>query len=78
MTGFANAEEDFSDRFVGQRVMPWRVEEVLRERGANYINGGLFKPFAVRDGLLITGPNPASAAKVAELTLEAVGDKVAV
>ena len=34
-----------------------------------------FALFAVRDGLLITGPNPASAAKVAALTLEAVREK---
>jgi len=50
VTGFANVEEEFSDRFVGEKVMPWRVEDVLKERGANYINGGLFKAFAVRDG----------------------------
>lgn len=37
VTGFANAEEEFSDTFVGQKVMPWRVEDVLTERGANYI-----------------------------------------
>ena len=55
VTGFANAEEEFSDAFVGQKVMPWRVEDVLRERGANYVQGGLFKAFAVRDGRLITG-----------------------
>ena len=55
VTGFANVEEEFSDRFVGQKVMPWRVEDVLKQRGANYINGGLFKEFAVRDGRLITG-----------------------
>ncbi len=55
VTGLANVEEEFSDGFVGQKVMPWRVEDVLRERGANYVNGGLFKAFAVRDGRLITG-----------------------
>ena len=55
VTGFANAEEEFSDSFVGQKVMPWRVEDVLTKRGANYVQGGLFKAFAVRDGRLITG-----------------------
>ena len=49
VTGFANAEEEFSDTFVGQKVMPWRVEDVLTERGAHYVQGGLFKAFAVRD-----------------------------
>ncbi len=73
VTGFANTEEEFSDQFVGQRVMPWRVESVLRERGANYINGGLFKAFAVRDGRLITGQQQYSGRKVAELVIEALG-----
>jgi putative intracellular protease/amidase len=45
VTGFSNAEENYSDAFVGQKVMPWRVEDALRERGANYVQGGLFKAF---------------------------------
>jgi putative intracellular protease/amidase len=73
VTGFANVEEEFSDRFVGQQVMPWRVEDVLRERGANYINGGLFKAFAVRDGRLITGQQQYSGRRVAQIVIEALG-----
>lgn len=73
LTGFANAEEEFSDAFVGQKVMPWRVEDVLRERGANYIHGGLFKAFAVRDGRLITGQQQYSGRRVAQMVLEALG-----
>ena len=73
VTGFANVEEEFSDRFVGQKVMPWRVEDVLKERGANYINGGLFKAFAVRDGRLITGQQQYSGRKVAQIVIEALG-----
>jgi putative intracellular protease/amidase len=73
VTGFSNVEEDFSDRFVGQKVMPWRVEDVLKERGANYINGGLFKAFAVRDGRLITGQQQYSGRKVAQIVIEALG-----
>jgi putative intracellular protease/amidase len=73
LTGFANVEEEFSDRFVGQQVMPWRVEDVLKERGANYINGGLFKAFAVRDGRLITGQQQYSGRKVAQMVIEALG-----
>jgi putative intracellular protease/amidase len=73
LTGFANVEEDFSDTFVGQKVMPWRVEDVLRDRGANYIQGGLFKAFAVRDGRLITGQQQYSGRKVAQMVLEALG-----
>ena len=73
VTGFANAEEEFSDSFVGQKVMPWRVEDVLRERGANYVQGGLFKAFAVRDGRLITGQQQYSGRKVAQMVIEALG-----
>ena len=73
VTGFANVEEDFSDSFVGQQVMPFRLEDELRERGANYVQGGLFKAFAVRDGRLITGQQQYSARKVAEMLIEALG-----
>jgi putative intracellular protease/amidase len=73
VTGFANVEEEFSDRYVGLQVMPWRVEDVLRERGANYINGGLFKAFAVRDGRLITGQQQYSGRKVAQMVIDALG-----
>ena len=73
VTGFANVEEDFSDAFVGQQVMPFRVEDELKRRGANYVQGGLFKAFAVRDGRLITGPQQYSARKVAEMLIEALG-----
>jgi putative intracellular protease/amidase len=54
ITGFSNAEEDFSDEAVGQKVMPFRIEDEARARGANFIAGGLFRAFAVRDGNLIT------------------------
>ena len=74
MTGFANVEEDFSDQAVGQKVMPFRIEDEARKRGANYVQGGLFKAFAVRDMNLITGQQQYSARKVAELVIEALGD----
>ncbi len=73
VTGFANVEEDFSDSSVGQKVMPYRIEDELRKRGANYVQGGLFKAFAVRDGRLITGQQQYSGAKVAELVIAALG-----
>jgi putative intracellular protease/amidase len=74
MTGFANVEEDFSDAAVGQKVMPYRIEDEAKKRGANYIQGGLFKAFAVRDMNLITGQQQYSARKVAELVIAALGD----
>lgn len=73
VTGFANVEEDYSDTSVGRKVMPYRIEDELRKRGANYVQAGLFKDFAVRDGRLITGQQQYSGAKVAELVIEALG-----
>src|SRR5262245_12293513 len=73
LTGFANVEEDFNDRAVGQRVMPFRIEDELLKRGANYVQGGLFKSFVVRDGRLITGQQQYSGAKVADAVIAALG-----
>jgi putative intracellular protease/amidase len=73
VTGFANVEEEFSDQFVGQKVMPFRIEDELKQCGANYVQGGLFKAFAVRDGRLITGQQQYSARKVAGMLIEALG-----
>ena len=73
ITGFANVEEDFNDEAVGQRVMPFRIEDEARQLGANYVQGGLFKAFAVRDNQLITGQQQYSAAKVTQLVIESLG-----
>jgi hypothetical protein len=63
VTGFANVEEDFADNAVwsygllprDKHVMPWRIEDQAQALGANYVQGGLWRGFAVRDGNLITG-----------------------
>jgi putative intracellular protease/amidase len=73
VTGFSNIEEDYSDGFVGQQVMPFRLEDVLKQRGANYVQGGLFKAFVVRDGRLITGQQQYSGRKVAQALIEVLG-----
>jgi putative intracellular protease/amidase len=73
VTGFANIEEDFGNRATGVEIMPWRVENVLRERGANYVQGGLFKAFAVRDGRLVTGQQQYSGREVARRVIEMLG-----
>jgi putative intracellular protease/amidase len=81
VTGFANVEEEFADNAVwsmnllprDRHVMPWRIEDEMRELGANYVQAGLWKGFAVRDGNLITGQQNFSGAETAELVLRAVG-----
>lgn len=81
VTGFANVEEDFADDAVwklgllprDRHVMPWRVEDELRALGANYVRGGTWRGFAVRDGNLITGQQNFSGAETARLVIEALG-----
>jgi putative intracellular protease/amidase len=74
MTGFANVEEDYGDAAVGQRIMPFRIEDEARGRGANFIQAGRFVAFAVRDMNLITGQQQYSGHKVAGLVIAALGD----
>lgn len=73
LTGFSNVEEEYGDRATGVQIMPWRVEDALRERGANYVSAGLFKALAVRDGRLITGQQQYSSRKVAQAVIAALG-----
>lgn len=73
MTGFANSEEDYVDNYIGKKVMPFRIEDEARKLGANFVTGGRFRPFAVRDGRLITGQQQYSAREMAQLVVQAVG-----
>ncbi len=82
VTGFANVEEDFADDAVwrmgalprDKRLMPWRIEDELRALGANYIQAGLWRGFAVRDGNLVTGQQNFSGAETAEAVIAALGE----
>ncbi|TPK41383.1 hypothetical protein FJ492_20560 [Mesorhizobium sp. B2-5-4] len=81
VTGFANIEEDFADNATwrmdalerGKHLMPWRIEDELKAIGANYIQAGLWRAFAVRDGNLITGQQNFSGAETARAVREALG-----
>lgn len=73
MTGFSDGEEDVADALVGRQVMPWRIEDAATERGANYVQGGVWRAFAVRDGRLITGQQQYSGGEVAKLVIQALG-----
>ena len=82
VTGFANIEEDFADEAVwsynllsrDKHIMPWRIEEELRKIGANYIQAGLWKGFAIRDGNLITGQQNFSGSETAGVLIQAIGE----
>jgi putative intracellular protease/amidase len=73
VTGFANVEEDYGNAAAGVEIMPWRLEDALRERGANYVQAGLFKAFAIRDGRLVTGQQQYSGRAVARIVVEMLG-----
>lgn len=73
MTGFANSEEDYADQVVGRKVMPFRIEDEAKRRGANFVTAPAFRPHAVRDGHLITGQQQYSGRRAAELVIEALG-----
>jgi putative intracellular protease/amidase len=67
VTGFTNTEEDA----VGLTdVVPFLVEDMLKDNGGQYSKGGDWQSYVVSDGLLVTGQNPASSAAAAEALLK--------
>ena len=70
VTGFSNSEEEA----VGLTgVVPLLVEDALKGKGGHYERSTTdFEEFQLRDGLLITGQNPASSAPTAKLLLSAL------
>lgn len=73
-TGFANTEEKFADNFVGQKIQPFWIEDEARKLpNTNFIVDSMFRPFAVRDGRLITGQQQYSGAEAAKLVIEVLG-----
>lgn len=81
VTGFANVEEDFADNAVwdlgalprDRHLMPWRIEDELKALGANFVQAGMWRGFAVRDGNLITGQQNFSGTETARLIIETLG-----
>ena len=66
---------DSEEHAVGlQDAVPFLLETRLKELGATHVSAPDFEAFAVRDGTLVTGQNPASAQKTADLVLQAVSD----
>lgn len=62
---------DSEERAVGlEKVVPFLLESTLNSEGGKVRPGENFKENAVRDGRLVTGQNPASATRAAELVVE--------
>jgi putative intracellular protease/amidase len=66
VTGFSNSEEAASGL---TEVVPFLLEDMLKERGGQYSSVSDWAVHVVEDGLLITGQNPASSQKAAEMLL---------
>ncbi|MEO7039459.1 MAG: type 1 glutamine amidotransferase domain-containing protein [Gemmatimonadaceae bacterium] len=63
VTGFTNSEE----QGVGLTdVVPFLVEDMLKQHGGLYEKGADWGSYVVRDGMLVTGQNPASSAAAAK------------
>lgn len=70
VTGFTNSEE----AAVGLTdVVPFLVEDELVSKGGQYSKVADWQPYAIRDGLLITGQNPASSAAAAQALVACLG-----
>lgn len=69
MAAFTNKEEAAVKL---DKVVPYALQTELEKAGAKIELGENFKEKAVRDGRLVTGQNPSSAKKAAELMVDAL------
>jgi len=70
VTGFSNSEEDA----VGLTdIVPFLVEDELKKNGGDYSKAADWRSYAIIDGKLITGQNPASSKAVAQALLKMLG-----
>ena len=72
VAGFTNSEEEAVQL---KDVVPFLVEDKLKELGGNYTKAGDWQPHVVTDGILITGQNPASSEPAAEELLKMLKNK---
>ncbi|MDQ3836529.1 MAG: type 1 glutamine amidotransferase domain-containing protein [Thermoproteota archaeon] len=75
ITGFTDEEEDFADKAVGKKVMPFRIEDEAKKLGAEFRKANAFESFAIKDGNLITGQQQHSGAEVAKLVVDTLGKR---
>jgi putative intracellular protease/amidase len=69
VTGFTNKEEEAVQL---TKVVPFLVEDMLKELGGIYSKAANWNVHVVMDGNLITGQNPASSNKVADKLFESL------
>lgn len=71
VSGFTDTEEDAVKGMRPQLPIPFSLEAKLKELGCVFERGADWGAQAVIDGKLVTGQNPASSEKVAELMMTA-------
>lgn len=67
VTGFSNQEEQAVEL---SKVVPFSLEDQLKESGFDYHSADKFKNHVIVDGRLVTGQNPSSAKEMGEKILE--------
>ena len=73
VTGFSNAEEVAVGK---DKAVTFLLEDRMKELGGMYSCGPNWAPFALASGKLITGQNPSSSKRVAEVGSAAAGQGV--
>ncbi|MEQ8285111.1 type 1 glutamine amidotransferase domain-containing protein [Thalassospira sp.] len=70
VTGFTNDEE----KAVGlEKVVPLSIEDEFKKQGGLYERGDMWASYAVVDGKLVTGQNPASSDATADAVIKLLG-----
>jgi putative intracellular protease/amidase len=72
VTGFTNTEEEAVQL---TKVVPFLLEDALKQAGAAYSRKEDWSSYTVQDGLLLTGQNPASSEAVAKELLSILEKK---
>jgi putative intracellular protease/amidase len=70
VTGFIDREESAVHL---EKVVPFLLEDRLKELGGKFEKAENFKPFVVTDGKLIRGQNPTSSFVAAQKVIEMLG-----
>jgi putative intracellular protease/amidase len=74
VTGFTNGEEAAVDL---THVVPFLVEDELKRIGGLYEKAADWAPFAIVDGRIVTGQNPASSTNAAQALMEVLAARKA-
>lgn len=72
LTSFSNTEEEAVKL---TKIVPFLLEDELKKHGALYTKAADWSSYVKKDGLLITGQNPASSEAVAKMLLETLKEK---